>query len=479
MKMMLILFSLLCVTTVAAQAAEVTATVDARQRRQTIEGFGTCLISWGKTAQSDFYDDELAQIYAEELGLNMLRVNVAPWGYPKTEDPDAITWEKIDLNDKSNSRVPVFIEFGKKLKKYNPELRVIGTVWSPPAWMKMNNNITGGRPWKRETREPGIQGSTYKKRKRATRNRVDPKYYPHFCELMAAMCKLHEQHGVPFYALSPGNEVMFSQTFESCTWIGEDFATIIAMLGEPLEREGYGDVLLYGPETMTQHNWSIANPIYIKELRQNEKAWKHFDRFATHGYVDGFEADMSAESSLQYWNMIKAYDKPYWMTEGGTGGHGWPEALNGVAAAIHNSLVAGNCSAWVPWQIASGNGQENGHALMAGHRLTKKTQAVKHFTRWIDAGAVRLHVAAPPEPLRLSAYYHDENRQLTVVAINPTAEAQSLSLALNGLPVDAFKTYRTSAGEDHAAAAPVQVGNGRATLSLPPESITTLVGQGR
>lgn len=457
-------------------AASVAATIDADETRQTIEGFGTCLVSWGKVARSDFYNEEMARIYAQDMGFNMLRVNVAPWGYPQTEDPAEINWEQIDLAHKDNSRVGVFIEFAKKVQVHQPELRLIGTVWSPPGWMKVNGEITGGK--NEQKREPSIHGDDYKKKDRESRNRVTPKYYQHFVELMVAMARLHQEEGVPFYALSAGNEVMFSQGFESCVWTAKDFATITGMLGDALEREGMGDVLLFGPETMTHHNWSIANPLYIKELQANPSAWKHLDRFATHGYVDGFKADMSAESSNEFWSLIKDEGKAYWMTEGGTGGHTWPEPLTAVAAAIHNSLVYGNASAFVPWQVASGNGEENTHALMAGHAFTKKSHAARHFSTFIDPDAQRLDVPEDTGALRVSAFRHPKSGKLTVVAINPDTAAHELTLSLKGVSLDALTCYRTTADEDCAEQAPVTVAGGEASLELPAQCIVTLVGGG-
>jgi O-glycosyl hydrolase len=58
-------------------AADVSLTIDKAAGRQAIEGFGTCIITWGKNASEAYYTDEAARIYVEELGLNMLRVNVA------------------------------------------------------------------------------------------------------------------------------------------------------------------------------------------------------------------------------------------------------------------------------------------------------------------------------------------------------------------------------------------------------------------
>lgn len=463
-----ILILALCIS--GLSAANVTVDVD--KQHQTIEGFGTCLVSWGKTGRSDFYNEEMARVYSTEMGYNMLRVNIAPWAYPKTENADDISWKNIDIDHKKNQRVKVFIEFAKKLQKYDPNLRIIGSVWSPPAWMKINNEITGGKGKKKET---SIHGHSYKKKGRTSKNRVDPKYYQHFCNLMVAMADLHKEHGVPFYALSPGNEVMFSQEFESCVWTAKDFATITAMLGEALNKNGYEDIVLFGPETMTKHNWSNANPLYIKELQNNKQAWEHIDRFATHGYVDGFAADMSADSSVAYWKLVQQYDKPVWMTEGGTGDHDWPKPLTGVAAGVHNSLVHGNTSAFVPWQVASANGQRNHHALMAGREMTKKTHAMRHFSYFINAGAVRVDASCDSSGLLSSAFKHPESKRLCVVIINPGEKEEQITLKLENDDSKALTVYRTSASEDLKKIEDLAVKSGSVAFKLPAQSMVSLI----
>ena len=472
---MLRLLALTCLITTSLSAATA-AIIDVNEKRQTIDGFGTCIVSWGKVARSDFYNDEMARVYVEEMGYNILRVNVAPWAYPKTEKVEDITYRNIDLSAKKNSRVPVFIEFAKKLKKLNPDVKIIGTVWSPPPWMKHNNEITGGKGKKKE---PSIHGHSYvspkNKKHGPSKNRMIEKYYPHFCKLIAEMCKLHKEHGVPFDAMSAGNEVQFSQDFESCVWTAKDFATITGMLGETLEKEGFGDLLIFGPETMTQHNHKNGNPIYIKELQKNKTAWKQLDCFATHGYVDGFAADMSADSSIEYWDLIKDFGKKYWMTEGGTGDHDWPKPLTGVASGIHTSLVHGNANAFVPWQVASGNGDKNGHALMAGTTMTKKTHAMRHYSYFIKHGAQRIHVAGDSKALRISAFKHPESGRLCSIIVNPSEKDEELNLEIKNDKIAEFKCYRTSADEDMKLVDTMKVTGNKLTITLKAQSMITLV----
>jgi len=50
-----------------------------------------------------------------------------------------------------------------------------------------------------------------------------------------------DRMGVPFFAVSPGNEVQFTQSFESCVWDGKDFAAVVVRLRELLDAERGGE----------------------------------------------------------------------------------------------------------------------------------------------------------------------------------------------------------------------------------------------
>jgi O-glycosyl hydrolase len=213
----------------------------------------------------------------------------------------------------------------------------------------------------------------------------------------------------------------------------------------------------------------------VKELADNPAAWKSLGFIASHGYEDGVRADVSKNSSAQFWQIIADHGKPYWVTEGATGHHKWPAPLAnaGVAAAIHNALVAGNASAFVPWQFAEGGDSE--HAITSTKELDKKGYVTRQFSRFIPAGSVRVDATPAYGDVNASAYVHDAARTLTVVLINPGKREQAVTLTLNGTPAaESLKTIRTSATESGAVLAPTAIDHGRATLALPAESIVTL-----
>ncbi len=450
---------------VGAQGVEVT--VDAAKHHQTIEGFGTCLVAWRDEFRRLYRTEEFQEVYVNQVGCNMLRFNL--WG-PVCKTPQQdwrdIRWQDFDMSV-NGGRAQIFIDFAKGIKKLNPDVKLIGTVWSPPAWMKESQSIT-------DKRSGGIRAHSYGE----IRNRVRPEFYPHFARWLVEMVKLHAAAGTPLCAVSPGNEVQFTQTFESCVWNGEDFAKIVAMVGELLDKEGLGNVKIFGPETMTSHFYTGGTPDYVKAVAGSPAALQALDVWATHGYEDGVVAEMNANSSRRMWNIIKEYGKPYWVTEGGTGGHDWPTPLHkGVGAAIHNALVAGDVSAFVPWQVIDGDRNTHGLMVLEGGRpvFTPKTYAAMHYFRFIRPGAVRIDAEPAYAEVMTGAFYHPQRSELTIVLLNPTDQRQPVTVRFQQPPgIEAMKAYGTSASANLEELPAVPVKGDRLTLTMPEQSMLTL-----
>jgi glucuronoarabinoxylan endo-1,4-beta-xylanase len=466
---LMIVIALLLISSILIPAAQTSAAevvVDGAQEYQTIDGFGTCLIAWTGRFRELYRTEEFQKIYVEGVGCNMLRVNM--WGptFEKpTEDFRQIRCEDFNM-EANGGRPQIFVDFGRGILKLNPDIKIIGTVWSPPSWMKVNKSIT-------DKKSGAIRAGDY----REFTNRVDPKYFKHFCKWMVEYVKLHDKLGVPFYAVSPGNEVQFTQSFESCVWDGKDYANIIIMLREMLNVEGYGHVKTFGPETMTSHLYDGGTGSYIKAIKDNPKALKALDVFATHGYEDGVKAEMSATSSRRFWDLIKDTGKPFWITEGGTGGHDWPEPIQkGIGNALHNALVAGNCSAFVPWQI--NENRKSTHGIMLMSEYTPKTYTAMHYSRFIRPGAVRIDAQPGFGDVQVGAFLHSNSIKLAIVAINPTDKQQALNMTFNNLEgLASLKVYRTSASENLQEAGEVPVNENKTAYKMSPQSIVTFSGK--
>ena len=110
-----------------------------------------------------------------------------------------------ELRDKQG----ILIDHGK--------LNLFISPWSPPAWMKENNDMDHGGKLKTE-------------------------YMQSWANYYVKFIKGYEAKGIPIWGLSVQNEPMAKQTWESCTFTAEDERDFIKnYLGPTLEKNGLGN----------------------------------------------------------------------------------------------------------------------------------------------------------------------------------------------------------------------------------------------
>ncbi len=141
--------------------------------------------------------------------------------------------------------------------------------------MKVNGSV-------KDRRAGGIRADDY----RNVTNRVKPEYYMHCAKWIVEMVKMHDAKGVPLYAVSPGNEVQFTQSFESCVWDGPDLAKFIGILRKMLDDEGYSEREDLRPRDHDRPHYAGGTPTYVQDIMADPVAAKALDIFATHGYSD-------------------------------------------------------------------------------------------------------------------------------------------------------------------------------------------------
>lgn len=129
--------------------------IDPAQQMQSIDGFG-CALTGGSAELLMKMTPEarariLRQIFASDsnnLGVSYLRVTIGAsdlnsvvYSYddlPAGEtDP---TLAKFDLGEDRKHVLPIL----KQILALAPGIKILGSPWSAPAWMKTNNNVRGG-----------------------------------------------------------------------------------------------------------------------------------------------------------------------------------------------------------------------------------------------------------------------------------------------------------------------------------------------
>ncbi len=112
----------------------------------------------------------------------------------------------------------------------NPRVKVIGSPWSPPAWMKTNGSLIGGRLID------------------------DPRIYAAYARYFVKFVQAYERAGVPVYAVTVQNE---PQNRNPSGYPGMDLpvaqeAKLIVAIGRAF-REARIDTKIFGYD----HNWSM------------------------------------------------------------------------------------------------------------------------------------------------------------------------------------------------------------------------------
>ena len=197
--------------------------VDRNQIRQSILGFGGAFTEASASIYNELDGDkksEIIQAYFGDSGnqYNMGRTHInscdfSLGNYALCEEEDR------KLNGFSIERdKKMLIPFIKEaLNEASSPVLIMASPWSPPPWMKTNNQMNHGGKLKEEFQDTWAE------------------YYCKYIEF-------YERDGVPIWGISVQNEPEAVQTWDSCIYTGEEERDFIKnFLGPALKRNKYLD----------------------------------------------------------------------------------------------------------------------------------------------------------------------------------------------------------------------------------------------
>jgi O-glycosyl hydrolase len=457
--------------TVPIRTRSGTVSLDFSKTYQTIEGFGgfgSQDVYWG---QGPYTSPEFVQAIVNDLGLTISRDEIPSSLEPTNEnaDPNVTDLAKFNLDQQLQDH---HVPFGKRV----PHLKAlreagvqkfVASVWSPPVWMKHNNQLGNGT--QNQNSAPAYTTSPT-----AQTNQLKPENYEEFAEFLVAYARLFEREvGVPLYALSIQNEPRFSQFYQSCVYNGAALRETMRVVGRRFKREGL-KTKFFLPEDIGYTDG--LRDLTLPALNDPEVR-EYVDVVAAHGYAfDGVKPDSPDAAT---WRTIYGwggqYGKPLWMTETSGFSNDLAGAIK-LAGAMHNALRYGNASAWLFWSLSEPTLSE--YSLISKTLQKSKRYFVsKNFYRYIRPGAVRVEASADQEPI-LPLAFKDGSKSV-IVLINTGTSDQIMKLTGPGFP-HRLNGYRTSATQDCEALGRVTEANGSLswpTVILPAQSVTTLVSE--
>ncbi|HJT73198.1 MAG TPA: glycoside hydrolase family 30 beta sandwich domain-containing protein [Chitinophaga sp.] len=165
--------------------------VDDSQSYQEIDGFGYCLTGGSATlinklpaAEQDALLKELFLTDSNNIGVSYLRVSIGasdlsatPFTYndmPGTQTDETLAQFSIDKE--RTDLLPIL----KKIVALVPEIKILGSPWSAPTWMKTNNSFIGGS--------------------------LKPEYYSVYAQYFVKYIQAMKAEGITIDAITPQNE---------------------------------------------------------------------------------------------------------------------------------------------------------------------------------------------------------------------------------------------------------------------------------
>jgi len=376
-------------------------TVDDAQHFQTMDGFGFALTGGSAqllmrmhAAQRKALLKKLFTTGDDGIGVSYLRVSIGAsdmnervYSYDDLPPGETdVEMAKLSLGPDRADVIPVL----KEILAIRPGIKILGSPWSAPAWMKTNDDVKGGE--------------------------LKPEYYGAFAKYFVKYIEAMRAEGIAIDAITVENEPLNPKNTPSMVMFTQEQDTFIAKdLGPTFEKAGIRTkILLY------DHNPDV--PSYPLSILGDPAASKYVDGTAFHLY--GGEASELTQ-------VHDAYPKKnLYMTEQSvTGWRG--EGPLGIAEPVSRVMI-GATRNWsrnvLLWNLAADpqNGPHtnnggctgcSGAITLDGDSVTKNVAyyVVQHFSQFVPPGSVRV-ASSEMEQLASVAFLTPEDKAVLVVS---------------------------------------------------------------
>lgn len=347
-------------------------------------------------------------IGASDLDDRVFSYNDLPAG---ETDPNM---ERFSLEPDLAHLIPVL----KEILAINPEIKIMGSPWSPPTWMKTNNNSKGGS--------------------------LKPEYHDAYAQYFVKYIQGMEEEGIPIDAITVQNEPLHPGNNPSLLMLPEQQAAFIKNSLGPAFEEANIDtkIIIY------DHN--ADRPDYPISILDDPKAKKYVDGSAFHLYGGEIEALSKVHEAHP--------DKNLYFTEQWIGA---PGNFAGDLAWHIKNLIIGAPRNWsrnvLEWNLAADPNQDPhteggcteclGAITIDGNAVTRNPAyyIIAHASKFVRPGSVRV-ASNMPETLPNVAYQTPEGQQVLIV-LNDSKAGQAFKIVYNqqqitsSLPAGAVGTY--------------------------------------
>jgi glucosylceramidase len=361
---------------------------------------------------------ELLQAYYDTekgIGYTLARTNINSCDFSSdsytyvTEGDKELKSFSIDHDKKF--RIP-FIK--RAIAAAGGKLTLLASPWSPPAFMKDNNDMLHGGKLKKE-------------------------FYQSWAEYYTKFVKSYEKEGIPVWGITIQNEPLAIQKWESCIYYAEDERDFLKnYLGPVMEKEGLGDKKIIVWDHNRDLMYQRANVIF-----DDPEASKYAWGMGFHWYEDW------SGGQQMYDNVGLVHetypDKNLIFTEG------CAKSFNsslydywGLGEKYGRSMINdfnNGTIGWTDWNIlldeTGGPNHVKNFCFAPVHADTKTGQLIftnsyyyiGHFSKFIRPGAKRIISAASRSQLLTTAFINKDGK-VAVVIMNQSNKKTTYNLCI-------------------------------------------------
>lgn len=378
---------------------------------QTVIGFGGCFNEMSgyalkklSEADQNALMDLLFDPQADGLRLNFNRMSIGAsdygckwYSYNETDGDYAMEHFSIDPDR------AYLLPYIKAAYARNPGMKLFGSPWSPPTWMKTPPVYNFGRlTWTEENL------------------RAYALYFRKYIEAYAA-------EGIHVDQICVQNEMFSDQKFPSCLWNSDQmFEFTTKYLGPLFEEWGTDTEIMLGT-------------LNADEVIYNEFPSRFFHDPVANKYVKGAMFQWNGKYSLPMTHQSFP-EKLLIQSENecGNGHNDWGYAkyvyglfrhyfTNGVSAYVYWNMIleTGGMSAWGWHQNSMVTVSEDNT-----YTLNPEFFVMKHFSRYIQQGAVRLELTG--HFTGTSTAFRNPDGSVVVTAYNPFREETVVEFTCDG-----------------------------------------------
>src|SRR6185503_17805847 len=397
--------------------------VDPGKVFQTILGFGAALTDASaetfaklpKAKQQEFLN---AHFNVDTgIGYTLARTNIhscdfSSGSYTYVDEGDK-ELKSFSIKHDKKFRVP-FIQQAQAAA--GGRLTLYGSPWSPPAFMKDNNNMLRG-------------------------GKLKPEFYQPWANYFTKFIKAYQKEGIPIWGISIQNEPMATQRWESCIYSAEEERDFLKnYLGPTMKKEGLGDkkiitwdhnrdliyqrarTILSDPKAAAYvwgigyhwyEPWAGGEAMYDNVKLVNE-SFPNKNLIFTEGCSDSFNAE-----KLKDWKLGELYGRSMIndFNNGTVGWTDWNILLDETGGPNH---VKNFCFAPV-------------HADTKTGKLiyTNSYYYIGHFSKFIKPGAKRI-ISSPTRSQLLTTAFKNQDGTVVVVVMNESNIKSPFFLWING-----------------------------------------------